>query len=215
MEPKDIYTRRLGGDIKFRKEMYKILCDDFFQKYIPSSATVMDIGAGYCELINAIKAKRKIALDINPDIKKYADRNVKVIVANSTNMKKIKSNSIDVACMNNFFEHLSKADIQKTVKEIHRVLKKSGKLLIIQPNIRYCYKDYWMFFDHVTPMDDRSLRELLELNGFKVMESIPKFLPFTTKSRLPKSTSMLRLYLKVPLLWKILGKQMFIYAKKE
>ena len=31
----------------------------FFQKYIPEEETVLEIGAGYCEFINNIKAKKK------------------------------------------------------------------------------------------------------------------------------------------------------------
>jgi len=209
-----IYKRRFGKDVDFRKKMYKLLCNVFFQQYIPKNAVVLDVAAGYCEFINNIKANKKIALDLNPDVKKFADNNVEVILSSSTNMKQVKDESIDVAFTSNFFEHLDKKDILKTINELHRVLKKDGKLLILQPNIRYCYKDYWMFFDHITPLDDRSLSEALEINGFKVIECKPKFLPYTTKSKLPKSIFLLKIYLRIPLAQNILGKQAFIYAKK-
>jgi len=188
-----IYKRRFGKDVDFRKKMYKLLCNVFFQQYIPKNAVVLDVAAGYCEFINNIKANKKIALDLNPDVKKFADNNVEVILSSSTNMKQVKDESIDVAFTSNFFEHLDKKDILKTINELHRVLKKDGKLLILQPNIRYCYKDYWMFFDHITPLDDRSLSEALEINGFKVIECKPKFLPYTTKSKLPKSIFLLKI----------------------
>jgi len=125
-------------------------------RFFPEDATVLEIGAGYCELINNIKAKKKIALDLNPDIKKFAGDDVEVIVASSTDMKEIRSEEIDVVIANNFFEHLSKEDIVRTIREINRVLKRGGKFIILQPNIRFCFKDYWMFFDHITPLDDRS-----------------------------------------------------------
>lgn len=86
--------------------------------------------------------------------------------------------------------------------------------MILQPNIRFCFRDYWMFFDHITPLDDRNLSEVLEINGFKVKECKPKFLPYTTKGKLPKSIFLLKLYLKLPFVWKIFGKQAFIYAIK-
>jgi len=63
-----------------------------------------------------------------------------------------------------------------------------------------------MFFDHITPLDDRSLCEILEIIGFKIVECKSKFLPYTTKSRLPKSTILLKIYLKIPILQKIFGK---------
>jgi ubiquinone/menaquinone biosynthesis C-methylase UbiE len=210
----EIYRRRFGKDVEFRKRMYQVLCADFFQKYIPEDATVLEIGAGYCEFTNNIKAKKKIALDLNPDIKKFAGDDVEAVIASSTDMKQIKNESIDVVFANNFFEHLKKEDIVETIREVYRVVKREGRFMILQPNIRFCFRDYWMFFDHITPLDDRSLSEVLETNGFKVIECKPKFLPYTTKSKLPKSIFLLKLYLKFPPVHKIFGKQAFIYAKK-
>lgn len=211
---KGMYRRRFGKDIEFRKRLYQVLCTDFFQKYISGEETVLEIGAGYCEFINNIKAKKKIALDLNPDVKKSAGDGVETVIASSTDMKQIENESIDVVFANNFFEHLSKEDIIKTIGEVYSVLRSEGKFLILQPNIRFCFKDYWMFFDHITPLDDRSLFEVLELNGFEVVECKPKFLPYTTKSKFPKSILLLKLYLRIPPIHRIFGKQAFIHAVK-
>lgn len=43
---------------------------------------------------------------------------------------------------------------------------------------------------------------------------IPSFLPFTTQGR-RSSTKLLRLYLKLPFLWRFFGKQMFVKASKD
>jgi ubiquinone/menaquinone biosynthesis C-methylase UbiE len=209
---KEIYRRRFDADSKFRKGMYTILCESFFQKYVPEDATILEIGAGYCEFINAIKAKKKIALDMNPDIRHHAQNSIQVIIGKSTCMENIENESVDRVFANNFFEHLTKPEIIQTMHEVHRVLKRGGEILILQPNIRYCANDYWMFFDHITPLDDRSIAEALEISGFSVNECIPRFLPYSTKSRLPKSLIGLKVYLRVPLLWKIFGKQTFVRA---
>jgi hypothetical protein len=42
----------------------------------------------------------------------------------------------------------------------------------------------------------------------------PQFVPYSTKSRLPRAIFLIRWYLKIPLLWKIFGKQMLIVARK-
>lgn len=213
MDLKKIYQRRFGNEIEFRKKMWKVFCG-FFQKYITEDSVVLDLGAGYCEFINNITAGKKIALDLNPDVKKFANRDVEVIIADCTNMKIIPPNLCDAVFVSSFFEHLTKENITKTLKEVHRVLKEGGRVLILQPNIRFCYREYWNFFDHITALDDRSLSEALETSGFKVIECRSKFLPYTTKSRFPKAIFLIKLYLRFPFLHYIFGKQAFICAQK-
>ena len=213
MDLEKIYHRRFGSEIEFRKKMWRAFCR-FFQRYIPDNAVVMDLGAGYCEFINNISAKRKIALDINPDVKKFADKDVEVIISDCKDMKVIDDNSCDIVFVSSFFEHITKDDIVKVLKEVHRVLNKEGHILILQPNIRFCYKDYWNFFDHITPLDDKSLSEVLEVTGFKVIENWPKFLPYTTKSKFPKAIFLIELYLKFRFAHYIFGKQALILAQK-
>jgi ubiquinone/menaquinone biosynthesis C-methylase UbiE len=194
--------------------MWQVLCEEYFQRFIPADSTVLEIAAGYCEFINNISAKRRIAVDINKETLHKAHPEVEVIISASTDLSVIENDGVDVVFVSNFFEHISKEDIVQTVKECRRCLKSGGHLLILQPNIRYVQKDYWMFFDHITPIDDRALCELLEVIGFKIKLILPKFLPYTTKSRLPKSLGLLRIYLKLPILYKIFGGQAFIVAKK-
>jgi SAM-dependent methyltransferase len=209
----EIYRRRFGGDIEFRNRMWKVLAA-YFQRHIPPDSTVLEVAAGYCEFINNINAKRKIALDMNPDAKKFANADVEVIVSSSTDMKQIGGGTIDAVFMSNFLEHLEREDIKKTVREIHRILRKGGKLLILQPNYRFCHKDYFMFFDHVTPLDDRSLTEVLELNGFRTEEVKERFLPYTTKGSMPKSVFFLKIYLRIPILQRLIGKQALVRAER-
>jgi ubiquinone/menaquinone biosynthesis C-methylase UbiE len=211
---KEIYQKRFGHDIEFRDKMYKILCSHFFQKYVPPDSVVLDIAAGYCEFINNISAGKKIAIDINPDIKQLARNDVEIIMSPSTEVKDIGDESIDVVFTSNFFEHLTRKDIVKTIREVNRMLRPGGKFLILQPNYKYCYRDYWMFFDHITALDHRSLSEVLIVNGFDIMECKPRFLPYTTKSRYLKKLFLVKLYLKIPFAQLVFGKQAFIYARK-
>ena len=194
--------------------MWHVFCVDFFQRYVPADAVILDVGAGYCEFINNIKGKRKIAIDLNSELKKYADNDVEQVTGDFTEMKGILDNSCDVVFVSSFFEHLTKDDILKVLNQIHRVLKNNGKLLILQPNIRLCYKDYWNFFDHITPLDDRSLSEALEISDFKIVECRVRFLPYTIKSRFPRFVFLIRIYLKIPILQFIFGKQTFICAER-
>ncbi len=202
-----IYDHRFAGEARFRVGMWRVLCRRFFQRYIDERATVLEIGAGHCEFINNIAAGRKLAVDLNPETRSHAAPGIEVITGPSTALSGVTDHSIDVAFASNVFEHLSRADILATLHELHRVLVPHGRVLILQPNIRYCYRDYWMFFDHITPLDDRSLIEALRLAGFAPVTVIRRFLPFTTKSAFPRSLALLRVYLAVPLLWRLLGAQ--------
>lgn len=214
LSTEDIYRRRFGSQEAFRDEMWQVLCRDFFQRYVQRDATVMEIAAGYCEFINNIEARRKIAVDINPETRRRAAAGVEVVLTTSSDLSMIPSESVDVAFVSNFFEHITRDEITETVRETYRCLAPGGRMLILQPNIRFVQKDYWMFFDHITAIDDRALCELLEIVGFTIELDLPRFLPYTTKSRLPKSIALLRLYLRLPLAWRFLGGQAFIVARK-
>ena len=58
--------------------------------------------------------------------KKFAKDSVEVVIARSTNLKEIENGRVDVAFANNFFEHLSKEDVVKTIREVYRVLRCGG-----------------------------------------------------------------------------------------
>lgn len=208
-----VYDRRFAGEAAFRDAMWKVLCSRFFQRYVDRDAVVMEVGAGHCEFINNIAARRKIAVDLSMDTPNYAHPNVEVVTTSAADLRAIPDGSVDVAFASNFFEHLSRDEIVLTLRELRRTLSERGRLLVLQPNIRYCYRDYWMFFDHVTPIDDRSLVEVLQMTGFAPVHLIRRFLPFTTKGRLPSSLALLKIYLAVPLLWRFFGAQTFVVAK--
>ena len=212
----ELYSLRFNDrDRKVKNKLWKVICRDFFQKYIHKNNSVLDLGAGFCEFINNIDCADKYAVDINTDIRKFAAQDVKIFVTASTNMKSLKDESVDVVFASEFFEHLkNNEELFETFVEIYRILKVGGRLIILCPNIRYLRDRYWDFIDHRLPLNHVGLEEALLLYRYKVIKNIPKFLPYTTKSVLPKSAFLLRLYLKLPIVWKIFGKQMLIIAEK-
>lgn len=214
LDPQAVYRRRFEGAAEFRQEMWRVLCADVFQRFVPANATVLEIAAGHCEFINTVRAAHRIAADINPDTAQFAAPGVETVIAPSDDLSGVADESVDVVFISNFFEHISRTAIAATVDECRRVLRPGGRLLVLQPNVRFCGRDYWMFFDHVTPVDDRALVELFELKGFTVRECWPRFLPYTTQGCLPNSILLLKIYLRVPLLWRFLGAQAFLVAER-
>lgn len=212
-----LYSARFSkSDVERKNRVWQVLCRDFFQHYLRPSDTVVDVGAGYCEFINHIECRKKYAVDLSDDTRRFANEEVIVLKTESTDLSALEDESADVVFASNFFEHLeSKAEVLATLREIHRVLRVVGKLLILQPNIKYLRGDYWDFFDHLLPLSHVSMMEALELSNFTILEVRPKFLPATTKSALPQHPLLVALYLKLPIVQRIMGKQMFIVAMKE
>jgi len=213
---KVIYRQRFGTDAQAsRNAVWRVLCRHFFQRYIPPQATVLDLAAGSCEFINHIQAAAKIAVDLNEDVRRHAAPEVRVVIAYSHAMSEVAAESVDVVFVSNFFEHLpDKGAFLATLTEIRRVLKPGAKLLILQPNIRLLNGAYWDFIDHLLPLTQHTLAEALELVEMPIEYIRVRFLPYTTRSRLPRAPWLVWLYLKCrPAQW-LLGKQTFVVARK-
>lgn len=207
-----LYAHRFDDEKAQRDALWRTLCRHWFQRWVPADSAVLDVAAGGCEFINNIVARRRIAIDLNPAVIEHAEAGVEAHVARSTDLHMLSDQTLDRAFVSNFFEHITRDDILATLGEIRRVLRPDGKVLILQPNIRYCARDYWMFFDHITPVDDRALVEAFAATGFRVELNVPRFLPYTTKSRLPSGPALVRLYLRSPWAWRVLGAQAFMVA---
>ena len=209
-----LYQARFApSEVVAKDRVWTILCKDFFSRYVKPTDRVLDVAAGRCEFINHIECAEKYAFDANPDTARFAARDVELVIGDCRDMSALPAASFDVVFVSNFFEHLaSKQEIDSVLQQIFQRLRPSGRLLVLQPNIRYLRSRYWDFYDHMTPLTHLSLSEGLLKNGFRIELLIPKFLPYTFKSRLPSAAWMVRLYLRIPQVWALLGKQMFAVA---
>ena len=84
----------------------------------------------------------------------------------------------------------------------------------MQPNVRLVGGKFWDFFDHTLPLTEKGMAEAMTVAGLRVVESRARFLPYTTKSRLPQWPALVRLYLAVPPAQWLLGKQMLVVAER-
>ena len=94
---------------------------------------------------------------------------------------------------------------------LRRKLSPEGTLNILQPNYRYAYREYFDDYTHVAIYSHISLADFLTANGYQVIETRPRFLPLTIKSRWPVHPALIAAYLKSPI--KPLAKQMFLRAR--
>lgn len=208
----NLYRIRFDKDDLARKAaIWRVLCQGFFQRFVSPNATVLDLACGTGEFINNIQAARRLGVDLREESRTALSPGVEFLKAAATDLHHIPPESIDVVFTSNFLEHLrSKDELLALFAEVHRVLRGDGRFLIMGPNIRCVPGAYWDFLDHHLPLTDRTISEALKVSGFAVELSIERFLPYTTKSRLPQYAWLIRLYLKLPLAWRVLGKQFFL-----
>lgn len=195
---------------KSRKIVWKAICE-YLGREIPQNAVVLELGAGYCDFINQIKAQRKYALDINPQVVEYCNSDV-TFIDSSLDKSEIPDKSVDIVFASNLLEHLKDQEANTLLAQINRLLKNKGKVILIQPNYHYCYREYWDDFTHIKAYSHISLCDLLSNKGLKTIRVEKKFLPFSFKSIFPKSYWLTKLYLMSP--WRPMAKQMLVVAQK-
>lgn len=195
-----------------RSKVWKVLCR-YIEREFPSESSVLDLGAGYCDFINYVTATDKYAVDINPIVRQYAAKDVTALVRDCTNMDNFDSNLFDVVFASHLLEHLKRKDIKKAVTEVKRILKHNGIFILLQPNYRYCYRQYFDDYTHKTVFDHVSLTQMLQSEGFSIDKVEPRFLPYSMDSKLPKGTWLVWFYLRLPV--RPFAKQMYVVARLE
>lgn len=218
-QPQDaqtLYRHRFEDEqLPSRRRIWRTLCKHFFQRYVDVQDVVLDVGAGYCEFLTAIECRERIAVDQNPDVERYAPEGTRIVLASSVDFAEVENESVDVAFASNFFEHLPDTEaLLQTLREVRRVLRPGGRLLVLQPNIAATKERYWDFLDHHLPLTEKTVVEALQVCGFQVREVRARFLPYTTKSRLPQHPFFIWLYLKAPIAHRFLGGQAWVVAEK-
>jgi len=209
----DLRFKQAG--IEKRRAVWRQLCDHFFSKLIPPESTVLDIACGYGEFINNIRADRKYAIDLNEDSPSHLEPGITFFRTPATDLSMLPRDEIDTAFTSNFLEHFrDKEQLDHFLHEIYSVLRPGGRFIILGPNIRFAYKEYWDFYDHYLPLSDRSLVEALAVAGFHPEKVIDRFLPFTMNNNAPTADIVIRTYLKLPFAWKLFGKQFLVVASK-
>lgn len=168
------------------------------EKCSPSTKTVADLGAGPNSVVNTVKCAKKITVDFNPV-------NSPDVVCDLDKGIELPSASADICVASEVLEHLYHS--VNFVREVGRVLREGGYLIIVVPNI--CSLSYRMKFlfgelpmwaaradqtyqqfgaigaegGHVRDYTFKELESLLMGNGFDIVDRSFAHMPYTKKLR--------------------------------
>jgi len=175
---------------------------------------VLDVASGLGEFIANVPAKERWAVDL-------VDHGVTSVPGVTCRIASfldadLPEDHFDLVFISNVLEHLASPDeVARFLARARGVLAHGGVVVILGPNFKHTTKVYFDCSDHILALTDVSVTEHLHAAHFRVIEATAKFLPFSFRSKLPNSPFLVRNYLKVPLAWKILGKQFLVAGRKD
>ena len=136
-------------------------------EYIPKNATVLELGSGQGANIAYLAKKHPdssfIGIDLYPKLPKDAPDNIEIHQHDYSDMPFIQSNSIDIVYGIETIVHCS--DKKKVFKEINRVLKKGGILVLY---------DYTLSkeFEKLLPYEQKAMQIISKGGAAALIESL-------------------------------------------
>ena len=144
-----------------------------------SKGILLDIGAGTGDFLTVAKQNgwQTIGVEPNDKAKKIAQTKGVEIIEST---KSLKDHSIDIITMWHVLEHVP--DIENQIKELKRLLKPNGSIIIAVPNFnsydaKY-YDSYWAAFDvprHLWHFSKKAIQSLFERENFHLEKALPMF----------------------------------------
>lgn len=175
--------------------------------------SVLDPACGLGEFINFCPAPERWASDmgmsgekIHPDVR---------FAQGSFDELPLPDEYFDLIYLSNVLEHLeSQLAVNRFLIHARSKLKSGGRVIIMGPNFKYCADEYFDCADHTIILTHVSAEEHLVAAGFTPELTIPKFLPYSFRSKLPSFGFTTNLYLRFKPAWRLLGKQFLLIGVK-
>jgi SAM-dependent methyltransferase len=174
---------------------------------------VLDPAAGRGEFITAVPAAERWGVDlVGQGVPESAG--VKMIISDIMDAS-LPEGYFDGVFMSNFLEHLPDQNaVGRVLRKLYAAMEPGGRIAIMGPNFKYCAKEYFDCADHTVILSHVAVAEHVYAAGFDVTAVSPKFLPYSFRGLLPPSPLLTRTYLRVPAMWRVLGKQFLVLGRK-
>jgi len=203
-----IYQNRFGDHEAARRSAMWREITRYLQRWVPRDGAVLDLACGDGDFVRHVRARERWASD-SRDMSSALPPEVRFVQADGRGLLGVLPHaSFDAVFMSNYLEHLPSSEgVIDQLRVCAALLRPGGRVIILQPNIRLTGGAYWDFIDHRTPLTERSLEEAATIAGFRREVVVTRFLPYTTKSRLPTHHLLVGAYLKFRPAWLLLGRQ--------
>jgi SAM-dependent methyltransferase len=202
-----VYARRFGEKEQAGKDALWPPIVRHLERYFVDGP-VLDIACDRGYFIRNVTGHERWATDVR-DVSADLPGDVHFTAASGLELDRVLPNAqFGVVFMSNYLEHLPSRDsVIDQMRVVARLLRPGGRAIVMQPNIRLIGGGYWDFIDHKVALTERSLVEASQTAGLRTHALFTRFMPYTTKSRLPQSAALVRAYLAFPPAWWFLGKQ--------
>jgi hypothetical protein len=197
-----------------REDVWRVLAPVIYE-LLGRPDRVLDPAAGRCEFINAVPARERWAVDATAYEEGVAGKGTRLIVSEimDANLPREYFGGVFVS---NFLEHLlSHEAIAAFLEKMHECTAPGGRIAIMGPNFRYCWREYFDFADHTVILTERAVEEHLYAAGYELRSARARFLPYTFTGRLPTHPALARAYVRLPIAWRIFGKQFLVIGERS
>lgn len=210
LDHRALYEFRFAGvDADAKRKVWRKISADLFRR-AGRPRRILDPACGAGELIETVPAQERWAADVVPP--PITDPAVNISVGRYQDLD-FPRDYFDAVVLSNVLEHLRDPDeVQAFLHRARALLAKDGRLVVLGPNFKHCAQQYFDCADHTLILTDVSVIEHLAVAGFEIVSAHPRYIPFSFRSRLPASAPLVALYLRLPIVWKVLGKQYLIIA---
>src|SRR6478752_7435161 len=83
-----------------RGQIWVHICD-YLSRFIPATSRVLELGAGWCDFSNHIRAARVVAMDLDSTVERAAADHVEAVIGDCTDLTRFQVAEFDVVFASN------------------------------------------------------------------------------------------------------------------
>jgi 2-polyprenyl-3-methyl-5-hydroxy-6-metoxy-1,4-benzoquinol methylase len=178
------YISHTDGKRSFFEKVYHFIKGIALKKKVslinelhPNKGILLDIGAGTGDFLAEAKRDGWQTVGIEPNEKARNSAMLKKVNFVDSSIE-LENNSVDIITMWHVLEHVP--DIQAQIKELKRLIKPNGAIVIAVPNFNSYdakhYEDFWAAYDvprHLWHFSRQSIKVLFEREKLQLNKTVP------------------------------------------